>query len=90
MLRCRLFGHRLRFAAEGTRLRWHCARGCGAEGTRSYADAADAARYARALDREPRMGSAHRAPPFALLPLRLAGRRRGRRSEPSGRAEPGP
>jgi hypothetical protein len=79
MLHCRLLGHRVRFVAEGAQLRWYCERGCGAEGTRDYANAEDARRYARALDRDPRADLGRRAPPFALLPLRLAHRLRARR-----------
>jgi hypothetical protein len=76
MLRCRLLGHRLRFAAEGTELRWDCARGCGAAGKRRYERAEDARRYARALSREP--STERRVLPG--LPLWLADLVRGRRS----------
>jgi hypothetical protein len=79
MLQCRLLGHRVRFVADGARLRWYCERGCVAEGDRDYASAEDARRYARALDRDPRTDLGRRAPPFALLPLRLAHRLRARR-----------
>jgi hypothetical protein len=79
MLRCRLLGHRLRFAADGAQLRWHCARGCGAGGARYYKSADDARRYARALARGPHEGLGRSAPPFGLLPLRIADRMRGRR-----------
>ena len=77
MLRCGLLGHRLRFTAEGKELRWDCARGCGAGGTRRYERDEDARRYASALSRGHRADH-RRALPFALLPLRLASRRRGR------------
>ncbi|MEA2134636.1 MAG: hypothetical protein QOC68_2545, partial [Solirubrobacteraceae bacterium] len=45
-----------------------------------YADPGDAARYARAFDREDRADLGRRAPFFGLLPLRLAraARRRDR------------
>jgi hypothetical protein len=69
MLRCRLPGHRLRFAADGAELRWDCARGCGAGGARYYAGAED----------ESRDGLGRQALPFGLLPLRIAGRMLGRR-----------
>jgi hypothetical protein len=80
MLRCRLLGHRFRFASEGETMRWRCERGCGAGGAKHYADAADAERYARAFDREDRAELGRRAPFFGLSPLRLAraARRRDR------------
>ena len=79
MLRCRALGHRPRFVADGRVLCWHCGR-CGAAlGARGYPSAGAAERYARALDRDERAELGRRAPPFALLPLRLA-RRRGRPS----------
>ncbi|MBO3744737.1 hypothetical protein J5X84_01565 [Streptosporangiaceae bacterium NEAU-GS5] len=50
-------------------MRWRCA--CGAGGAKRYADAADAARYATAFDREDRADLGRRAPLVGLLPLRL-------------------
>ncbi len=50
---------------------WECGRGCGAGGRKEYATAADAARYARAFDREDRDDLGRRAPLVGLLPLRL-------------------
>jgi hypothetical protein len=81
MLRCHLLGHRFRFSSEGARMRWRCARGCGAEGAKTYATASDAERYARAFDREDREDLGRRAPLFGLLPLRLARALRGRRAQ---------
>jgi hypothetical protein len=52
MLACRVFGHRMRFSAEGAEMRWSCARGCGAGGAKAYASPDQAARYAAAFDRE--------------------------------------
>jgi hypothetical protein len=79
MLRCRALGHRARFVADGRVVRWHCDR-CGAAlGARRYPSTDAAERYARALDRDERAELGRRAPPFGLLPLRLA-RRRGRPS----------
>jgi hypothetical protein len=76
MLRCRALDHRYRFVADGTVVRWHCSR-CGAAlGARHYATAAAAERYARTLDRSAREDLGRRAPPFALLPLRLVRRLR--------------
>jgi hypothetical protein len=40
-------------------------------GTKTYESAADAERYARALDREDRAELGRRAPLVGLLPLRL-------------------
>ncbi len=72
MVRCRVFGHRYRFAAEGARMRWACGR-CGREGgVKRYATAEEARRYAAAFDREDREDLGRRAPYFGLLPLRLA------------------
>jgi hypothetical protein len=73
-LACRVAGHRPRFWAEGEVMRWECER-CGLAGAKRYASAADAARYARALDREDREALGHRTP-LSLLPLRLGRRRR--------------
>jgi hypothetical protein len=69
MLRCRLLGHRFRFAADGATMRWRCERGCGAGGEKRYATAAEAERYARGLERE--HSSAERRTPLGALPLRL-------------------
>jgi hypothetical protein len=71
MTRCRLLGHRFRFTSEGDELRWGCARGCGASGTKRYATAEQARRYAAAFDREDRDDLGRRAPLVGLLPLRL-------------------
>jgi hypothetical protein len=70
MLRCRLLGHRFRFNSDGSTMRWACERGCGAGGEKQYATPDDAARYARAFDREDRKDLGRRAP-LGLLPLRL-------------------
>ena len=75
MLSCRVLGHRPRFSADGVTLRWSCERGCGAGGSKTYANAADARRYAAALDR-PDSDDIGRRPLLSLLPLRLARRRR--------------
>jgi hypothetical protein len=71
VLRCRLAGHRFRFATEGATMSWRCERGCGTGGSKTYATAADARRYARAFDREDRSELGRRAPFLGLLPLRL-------------------
>jgi hypothetical protein len=78
MLRCRVLGHRFRFSSDGDTMRWSCQRGCGAGGEKSYATAHDAARYARAFDREDHEDRGRRAPLFGLLPLRIARALRGR------------
>ena len=76
---CSLLGHRFRFHAEGPVMRWECARGCGAGGSKRYATAADAERYAGAFDRED-AEDVGRRPLLSLLPLWLA-RKAGRRGE---------
>jgi hypothetical protein len=84
-LACRVFGHRHRFTSEATTMRWACERGCGAGGVKRYASAAEAARYARALDREDRRDLGRRAP-VGLLPMRLVRALRGRREHRDGRS----
>jgi hypothetical protein len=76
VLACRVFGHRYRFWAEGATMRWECSRRCGDTASKQYASAEDAARFARALDREDRDTIGRRAP-LSLLPLRLARRLAG-------------
>jgi hypothetical protein len=72
MVRCRVLGHRFRFSSEGDTMHWRCRRGCGAGGSKRYASANEAATYAMAFDREDRADLGRRAPPFGLLPLRIA------------------
>jgi hypothetical protein len=79
VVRCRVLGHRFRFSSDGELMRWQCARGCGAEGEKRYRSAEQAAKYARAFDREDRDDIGRRAPLVALLPLRLARGARDRR-----------
>jgi hypothetical protein len=74
-LACRLLGHRPHFRAEGELMRWECARGCGMRGEKRYGSAADAERYAAALDRDERADLGKRAP-LSMFVLRLARRRR--------------
>jgi hypothetical protein len=70
-LACRVFGHRYRFTTAGPAMRWACGR-CGAVGgSKTYASPEEAARYARAFDREDREDLGRRAPLVAGLPLRL-------------------
>jgi hypothetical protein len=71
VLRCRLLGHRFRFSSAGETMRWTCQRGCGAGGSKRYASAADARRYAAAFDREDREDLGRRAPLVAGLPIRI-------------------
>jgi hypothetical protein len=75
---CRLLGHRLRFSAEGETMRWECERGCGEAGSKRYASAEDAQRYARAFDRRDTEDLGKR-PLLSLLPLWMA-RKAGERS----------
>jgi hypothetical protein len=71
MLRCGIFGHRYRFTRHGDTMSWTCER-CGAlGGSKQYASAEEAARFARAFDREDRDDLGHRAPLIGLLPLRV-------------------
>ena len=71
MIVCPLLGHRYRFRADGATMTWACER-CGhTGGSKTYASAEEAARYARAFDREDRADTGRRAPLVALLPLRL-------------------
>lgn len=62
---------------------WHCARGCGAEGSKRYPTTQDAERYARAFDREDQEDMGRRAP-LGLLPLRLLRAWRLRRRKEAG------
>jgi len=76
----RVFGHRYRFAAEGSTMRWTCARCGSAGGEKTYSTGEEAARYARAFDREDRDDIGRRAPlvaGLALRVIRLVRRRRG-------------
>jgi hypothetical protein len=82
MSQCHLLGHRYRFSAEGPTMRWECERGCGEGGSKRYATAEEAQRYARAFDRRDAEDLGRR-PLLSLLPLWLA-RRMGRRDGESG------
>lgn len=80
-LRCRALGHDFRFTAEGATMRWSCARGCGAGGTKRYRSADDAHRYAAVFDLKGSRDVGAHAPPLGMFPLRIAGwiRRRARK-----------
>ncbi len=71
MFRCRLLGHRFRFTSAGATMHWSCARGCGAEGAKTYATSEAAHRYATVFDREDRADLGRRAPLVAGIPLRV-------------------
>jgi hypothetical protein len=73
-LRCRIFGHRVRFWAEGSTMRWECERDCGFAASKEYPTAAEAERYASAFDREDREDIGKRSP-LSLIALRFARRR---------------
>jgi hypothetical protein len=79
MASCRLLGHRFRFTADAETMRWECERGCGAGGSKRYATAEQAQRYARAFDRRD-AEDVGRRPLLSLLPLWLA-RRAGERAK---------
>lgn len=69
---CRLIGHRPRFRVDGQTMFWECERGCGkASGSKRYATAEQARRYAVAFDRRDNSELGKRAPLIGLLPLRL-------------------
>ena len=71
---CRLLGHRFRFSAEATTMRWECERGCGTGGSKDYPTAEEALRYASAFDRRDSDDLGRRSL-LSLLPLRLSRRR---------------
>jgi hypothetical protein len=77
MQQCRLLGHRFRFTADGSIMRWECERGCGAGGEKTYPTSEEAHRYARAFDRRDPEDLGRR-PLLSLLPLWLARRMGGR------------
>ncbi|AQT79300.1 hypothetical protein B1R94_08505 [Mycolicibacterium litorale] len=68
---CRLLGHRMTFGTDGAVMHFHCERGCGTTGYKTYPTAADAARYAGAFNRRDSDDLGKRAPLLGLLPLRL-------------------
>ena len=70
-LRCRVFGHRYRFAAAGALLSWSCLRCDARGGSKVYPSSEVAERYAAAFNREDREDLGRRAPLIGLLPLRL-------------------
>jgi hypothetical protein len=71
VLRCRLLGHRFRFASDGSAMRWECRHGCGTAGEKLYASEDEAARYARAFNREDRDKLGRNKLTLSLMPLRL-------------------
>lgn len=71
MVACRVFGHRFRFSAQGTIMRWECQRGCGAGGAKRYSSAAAAMQYAAAFDRNDLDELGRRAPLLGMFPLRI-------------------
>ena len=79
VLRCRLFGHRYRFRAEGATMHWTCERGCGSGGEKEYTSAAEAAQFAAAFDLEDRDELGRRAPFLGMFPLRMWWTLRNRR-----------
>jgi hypothetical protein len=69
--KCRVLGHDIDFRAHGTTMVWECRRGCGTGGSKQYATAAEASRYAAAFDKRDSADLGRRAPLVGLLPLRL-------------------
>jgi hypothetical protein len=70
-LACRVFGHDLRFRADGPVLRWACSRCGGGAGEKRYADARAAAGYAAAFNRRDADDLGRRAPLLGMFPLRI-------------------
>jgi hypothetical protein len=69
---CLTFGHDPEFRSEGTTMHWLCRRsGCSDGGSKQYATAADAQKYAAAFNRRDNEDLGKRAPLLGLLPLRL-------------------
>lgn len=71
VLACSVFGHRYRFTAEGSTMRWQCGRGCGVGGSKDYPSPDVAGRYAAEFDRDGLHDLGKRAPLIGLLPLRI-------------------
>ena len=71
MLRCSVLGHRYRFTADGATMTWRCERCDVLGGSKDYATADEAARFAGEFDREDRADLGRRAPLVGLLPLRI-------------------
>jgi hypothetical protein len=69
--RCRIFGHRQRFVADGSTMRWACERCGGAGGEKRYETAAEASRFASAFDR-PDSANVGNHPTLSTIPLWLA------------------
>ncbi len=67
-----MFGHRYRFRADGPTMTWTCQRGCAVGGSKSYASAAEARKFATAFDKEDADDLGRRAPLLGMLPLRMA------------------
>ena len=82
MIACRVLGHRYRFRADGPTMYWECTRNCGAGGSKRYASAEDANRYAAGLERDGGPPAHGRAPLISTLPLWLL--RRVHRSRKAG------
>ena len=57
-------------------MRWECRRGCGATGEKTYANPADAARYAAVFDKDDRDALGRNRLILSLLPLRIFRRRK--------------
>ncbi|WP_431236770.1 hypothetical protein ACQ86B_17790 [Mycolicibacterium aichiense] len=68
---CRMLGHRMVFTNDGPVLHFHCERGCGTTGYKTYPSEAHAARYSKAFNRRDSDDLGKRAPLIGLLPLRL-------------------
>jgi hypothetical protein len=89
LIPCRVLGHRLRFWADDEVMRWECERECGAAGKKRYGSAADARRYARALNRTDGAALGRRFSP-SLLPLWLGRRAAGASPARGSKERPSP
>jgi hypothetical protein len=71
MTACVVLGHDYRFTTQDELMVWTCARGCGARGSKRYASAAHARRYAEAFDRKDTEDVGRGAPLLGMWPLRV-------------------
>lgn len=69
--KCSVFGHRIRFRADGNTMVWSC-EWCGGErGAKTYESAVAARNFARAFDRRDSEDTGRRAPWLGMFPLRV-------------------
>lgn len=66
-----MFGHRIRFVAQGRTMTWACEWCGGAAGLKTYESDAAAHRFAQAFDHRDSDDTGRRAPFLGMFPLRL-------------------